>query len=159
MNIQRLLTTVAAALVASYIAALAANMTFVTSIGDIVFPFSPPTTNPVGPGSISNMSLSFSGTGTPTVPSATCASGNGTLGAGSTNQSGLLQLGATATTSCVVAFSSTLSPAPVACNATPANAAAAAQGTTVARISAVSGTGFTMTGTALANANYYYTCF
>ena len=29
----------------------------------------------------------------------------------------------------------------------------------VARISAVSGTGFTITGTALANANYYYTCF
>jgi hypothetical protein len=156
---KKLIVPVLAALIAATVAAFAVNTTFVTSIGDLVFPFGPPPTNPPGPGSITNMSISFSGTGTPTVPSATCAAGNGSLGAGSTNQSGLLQIGASATASCVVAFSTTLSPAPVACNATPANAAAAAQGTTVARISAVSGTGFTITGTALANANYYYTCF
>jgi len=48
---------VAAVLVASSIAALAANTTFFTSIGDIVFPFTPPSNNGATPGTIDNMSI------------------------------------------------------------------------------------------------------
>lgn len=40
---RKLLLPAAAALIAGVVAALAANTTFFTSLGDIVFPFSPPT--------------------------------------------------------------------------------------------------------------------
>ena len=46
---------VAAALIASSVAALAANTTFFTSIGDLVFPFTPPSNAGATPGSIDNM--------------------------------------------------------------------------------------------------------
>lgn len=47
----------AAMLVAGSIAALAANTTFFTSIGDLVFPFSPPTNSGATPGTIDNMTI------------------------------------------------------------------------------------------------------
>lgn len=50
-------TTAAAALVAASIAAFAANTTFFTSIGDIVFPISPPTNAGATPGAIDNMTI------------------------------------------------------------------------------------------------------
>lgn len=48
---------VAAALIASSIAAVAANTTFFTSIGDLVFPFVPPSNGGVTPGAIDNMTI------------------------------------------------------------------------------------------------------
>lgn len=95
--------------------------------------------------------------GTPTIASGACGTGtNGTI-AGS-NASGLITIGAVATTSCAVSFSATLAAAPNACQITPANAAAAATGTTVARVGAPSTSGFTITGSALANTVYGYSC-
>lgn len=46
---------VAAALIASSVAAFAANTTFFTSIGDLVFPFTPPSNAGATPGTIDNM--------------------------------------------------------------------------------------------------------
>lgn len=98
--------------------------------------------------------------GTPTIASGACgASTNGTLASGSTNQSGEVEIASATTTSCAVSFSTTLSSAPLACILFPANAGAAATGTTVARVSAISTGGFTITGSALASTNYYYHCF
>ena len=57
MNMKRIGSAVAAALIATTIAAFAANTTFFTSIGDQVFPFTPPTTNPAAPGTIDNMTV------------------------------------------------------------------------------------------------------
>ncbi len=121
-------------------------------------------------GSIAGASLSgnntFSGTntfsgqvistfGTPTIASGACgATTNGSI-AGS-NQSGLITIGAATTTACAISFSATLGTAPNAVVLFPANATAAATGTTVARISAISTGGFTITGSALASSNYYY---
>lgn len=98
--------------------------------------------------------------GTPTIASGACGSTtNGTLAAGSTNQSGILQIGSASTTACTVSFSATLSVAPTACDLFPANAAAAATGTTVAYVSAPTTAHWVLNGSALANANYVYHCF
>lgn len=98
--------------------------------------------------------------GTPVISSGNCgATTNGALASGSTNQSGQVQIGSATTTSCLVTFSTTLAVAPIACLLFPANATAAATGTTVARVSSISTVEFTITGSALANANYYYHCF
>jgi hypothetical protein len=48
-------SVIAAALLASSVAALAANTTFFTSIGDLVFPFKAPTAS--APGTIDNMTI------------------------------------------------------------------------------------------------------
>lgn len=225
MKFRNVAIAAAAALIAGVIAAAAGNTTFFTSIGDLVFPFTAPTTNPSAPGTIDNMTIgattpaaihgtTLSATGAvtgagftsqfasppaigtttpaagnfttlgatsvgsglfttlgasdqisstaglPTIGSGNCGTGsNGAVVAGSTNQSGSITIGATATTSCAVAFSKTLGVTPNAVLLYPANAAAAATGTTVARVSAISATGFTITGSALANANYYYFVF
>ena len=101
----------------------------------------------------------LSTTGLPTIASGACGtSTNGAVVAGSTNQSGNITIGATATTTCTVSFSATLGTAPNACMITPANAAAAATGTTVARVSSITTSQFVITGSALANANYAYLC-
>jgi hypothetical protein len=47
----------AAALLAGTVAAMAGNTTFFTGIGDQVFPFSSPDTNPAAPGTIDNMAI------------------------------------------------------------------------------------------------------
>lgn len=97
--------------------------------------------------------------GTPTIASGACGTGtNGSLGAGSTNQSGEVVIASASTTSCAISFSATLAAAPLACVIFPENATAAATGTTVARVSAISTSGWTITGSALAGANYYYIC-
>jgi len=97
------------------------------------------------------------GTGSPTIGSNACGSTTqGTIGAGSTDRSGLVTVGTASVTSCVVSFASTWGTAPRAVILTPANAAAAATGTTLAYVSAVGTTSFTITGTALAGGAYYY---
>lgn len=98
-------------------------------------------------------------TGTPTIASAACGTGsNGAVVAGSDNQSGQITIGSAATTTCTLSWSTTLAVAPQACVFFPANAAAAATGTTVARVGAPSTAGVVLTGSALANANYSYVC-
>lgn len=96
--------------------------------------------------------------GTPTIGSGACGAGsNGVITSGD-NQAGLITIGASATTTCTIAFSATLAVAPRACNITPANATAAAWGTTVARVSSISASQWVITGSALASAAYYYQC-
>jgi hypothetical protein len=98
-------------------------------------------------------------TGTPTIASGACGTGtNGAVVAGSTDQSGQITIGASATTTCTLSWSTTLASAPKACVFFPANAAAAATGTTVARVGAPSTTQVVLTGSALASANYSYFC-
>ena len=127
----------------------------------------------IGPGGGSGISASSSNTFTapqtfsgqiistgspPTIASGACgATSNGAVVAGSTNQSGNITIGAASTTTCTVSWSSTLT-APNACVFFPANAAAAAAGTTVARVGAPSSTGVVLTGSVLAGANYSYIC-
>lgn len=54
---KRTLLSAAVALLVSGAIAWAANTTFFTSLGDIVFPFSPPTLNGANPGTIDNMTI------------------------------------------------------------------------------------------------------
>lgn len=141
--------------------------------GTVVFPFTPP--RGATPGTIDNMVI---GSGTPkgatvTTLSATdmisSAAGATTIASGGcgtgtngsvvgTNQVGQITIGATATTACTVNFSKTLAAAPKACIVFPANAAAAATGTTVAYVSAITTAHFVLTGSALASTVYNYFC-
>lgn len=101
----------------------------------------------------------YSTTGTPTIASGACgATTNGTVGSGSTNQSGFVSIGAAATTTCTLTWSATLSVAPNSCVFFPGNAAAAATGTTVAFAGAPSTASVILNGTALANTVYRYLC-
>ena len=95
---------------------------------------------------------------TPTIASGACGTGsNGTISG--TDQSGKITIGASATTACAVTFgSSTWSNGPTACTFSPATAASAAV-PVLGYISALSASGFTLTGSALANTSFYYTCF
>ncbi|HEY6030506.1 MAG TPA: hypothetical protein VIU44_08085 [Gaiellaceae bacterium] len=95
--------------------------------------------------------------GAPAIASGNCGTGTNGSVAG-TNQSGAITIGASATTTCQVDFSATLAAAPNACVIFPANATAAAAGTTVARVSAITTAHFIVTGSALASANYYFIC-
>ena len=176
-SLRKICTVAAAALIASSLAALAGgNNTFFTAIGDLVFPFTPPPLTG-GPGTIDNMTIggttpapgSFtsinasamitSSAGLPTIASGACgATTNGAVVAGSTNQTGNITIGSASTTTCTVSFSATRPSAPKACLIFPANAAAAATGTTVAYVSAITTAHFVITGSALANANYAYHC-
>lgn len=101
----------------------------------------------------------YSTTGTPTIASGACgATTNGTVGSGSTNQSGFVSIGAAATTTCTITWSATLSVAPNSCIFFPGNAAAAATGTTVAFASAPTTASVVLNGAALANTVYRYMC-
>lgn len=101
----------------------------------------------------------ISSAGTPTIASGACGTTtNGAVVAGSTNQSGNITIGSAATTTCTLTWSATLATAPNACVFFPANAAAAATGTTVARTGAPSTTQVVLTGSALASSNYSYIC-
>jgi hypothetical protein len=96
----------------------------------------------------------------PTIASAACgALTNGAVVAGSNDQAMSITIGAAATTSCAITFAGTWATAPRACMFTPANATAAAQGTTLAYVSSITATTLTITGAALANANYYIHCY
>jgi hypothetical protein len=81
----KLFGAVTAAVLAGVIAALAANTTFFTSVGDIVFPFSPPTTNPAGPGTIDNMTIGATTPRAGTFTTLTATQVNAALGSYSKN--------------------------------------------------------------------------
>lgn len=95
---RRLIPSIIAALLAGSIAALAANTTFFTSIGDLVFPFSPPTAS--NPGTIDNMTI---GATTPravtaTTVTATSVTASGAISGGSSSFTALSAAYVTATT-------------------------------------------------------------
>jgi hypothetical protein len=111
------------------------------------------------PGAVDYTGQIYSTTGTPTIASGACgATTNGTVGSGSTNQSGFINIGAAATTTCTLSWSGTLPVAPNACIFFPGNAAAAATGTTVAWAGAPSTASVILNGSALANTVYRYLC-
>mgnify|MGYP003385243720 CR=1 FL=1 len=151
--------------------ARAGNTSFLTERNAaIVFPFSPPNRATSGPGLIDNMTIGattprpgtfsqiISGGGLPTIASGACGTTtNGTIVAGSTDQTGRITVGAAAATACAVSFSATLSPVPKSCTFSPMNAAAV---TAAAFIGAPSGTGFTLTTAgSFANTNWAYHCY
>lgn len=155
------------------VAANAANTYFLTDRnGQVLFPISPPNRATGGPGAIDNMAIgqttpapgSFSQvvpTGTiPTIASGACGAGtNGTVVAGSVNQSGKITIGATATTACAITFAGTMSPVAKSCVIAPMNAAAANATNAGGFVGAPTGTGFTITGIALASTNWSYQCW
>lgn len=101
----------------------------------------------------------YSTAGTPTIASGACGTTtNGTVGAGSTNQSGFISIGAAATTTCTISWSATLPVAPNSCVFFPGNAAAAVTGATVAWAGAPSTASVVLNGSALANTVYRYLC-
>lgn len=71
----------------------------------------------------------------------------------------ILTMGSGTLTSCVVNYGTTWLTAPKVCDLTPANAAAAAWGTTGAYVSAISTTQLTVTGANLTNAAYGVHCY
>ena len=125
---------------------------------------SPPAIGGTAPAAGSFTALNFSGQITPTGAVPTIASGdcgtttNGAVVAGSTNASGSITIGAATTTTCKITFAAGLTAAPKACVFFPMNATAAATGTTVARVGAPTLTDVTLTGSALASANYAFHC-
>lgn len=98
------------------------------------------------------------GTGSvPTIASGACGTGgNGTIAAGSRSNAGTVQIGAVAATVCTVVFAAAMTTAPV-CVITPADAAGVGA-TVLAFVSANTINGFVITGTALANVNFNYIC-
>ncbi len=105
---------------------------------------------------------SFSGqilsiAGTPTIGSGNCGvTTNGTVVAGSTNQSGQITIGVNAATTCIINFSTTIT-APHACVVTPMNAKGATV-TTLMFAAAPTTTQFSITGAVLASTNWQYIC-
>ena len=96
--------------------------------------------------------------GTPTIASGACGSTtNGTLAAGSVNQSGEVIIASATTTSCTISFSTTLAAAPKACVLEPGNAQAATE-LANSYVSAITTGHWVITGTALASTDYYYHC-
>ena len=98
-------------------------------------------------------------TGTvPTIASGACGTGtNGTIAG--TDNSGLVTIGASATTSCTISFHATLAVAPKACVITAANATAAGDIVSSAiYVSSITTAQFVITGSALASNNFYYFC-
>lgn len=88
-------------------------------------------------------------------PTAVCGT-TGVMAAGSTDRSGVLIAQTGATTTCTVTFASAYITQPRAVLLTPINAAAALQNTTGAYISAISTTGFTVTGLSLIGCAWAY---
>jgi hypothetical protein len=97
-----------------------------------------------------------SNSGAPTIASGACgATNNGTITGD--NQSGKVTIGASATATCAVTFSTTFpTGTPKAVVLTPANAAAAALAAGSPFVSAVSTTGFTFQAAAVASTTWYY---
>jgi hypothetical protein len=94
---------------------------------------------------------------TPTIASAACgALTNGTISG--TDQDGKITIGAATTTACAVTFgSSTWASGPNSCTFSPASAASAAL-TVLPYISALSASGFTLSGSVLGSTSFYYHC-
>lgn len=98
-------------------------------------------------------------TGIPTIGANACGSTTqGTVAAGSNDHDGQITVGTVGVTACVVTFALPYTTAPRACVLQPANTAAAATGTTGTYISGISTGAFSIAGTALAGASYYYHC-
>jgi hypothetical protein len=96
------------------------------------------------------------GSATPTIASGACgATTNGTLSAAANDQAGEVIIGAAATTTCTVTFSSAYTTAPRAVMLTAGNAAAIGA-TVLPYVSAISTTAFTITGALLASTSFYY---
>jgi len=94
--------------------------------------------------------------GATTITSGDCGTTtNGTVAG--TDTSGLITIGAVATTACKVSFAAAIAAAPKACVITAGNAAAIAA-TALPYISAITTTYFTITGAVLASTNWYYLC-
>lgn len=95
---------------------------------------------------------------TPTIASGACGTGtNGSIAG--TDNSGLVTIGAAATTSCTISFHATLAVAPNACVITAANATAAGDIVSSAiYVSSITTAQFVITGSALASNNFYYFC-
>ena len=94
---------------------------------------------------------------TPSITSGACgATTNGTIAG--TDQNGKITIGASATTACAVTFgSSTWASSPAACVFSAATAASAAV-TVLPYVSAISTSGFTLSGSVLATTAWYYHC-
>ena len=97
------------------------------------------------------------GSGTPTISSGACGTGtNGSIAANGNNQGFEVDIGSAATTTCTITFANSgFVTAPREAQLTAHNAAAAAQGTTLAYVSSLGTTTMVITGSALANADYY----
>ena len=95
---------------------------------------------------------------TPTIASGACGTGtNGSIAG--TDNSGLVTIGAAATTSCTISFHATLAVAPNACVITAANATAAGDIVSSAiYVSSITTAQFVITGSVLASNNFYYFC-
>ena len=107
-----------------------------------------------------NQHWRIGGSGTPTISSGACGTGtNGTIAANGNDQSFEVMVGSAATTTCTITFASSFSTAPRAAEITPANATAAATGTTAAYVSSLGTTTMVITGSALASADYYVHVF
>lgn len=93
----------------------------------------------------------------PTISSGACGTGtNGTIAAGGNNQGFEVLIGSAATTTCTITFANSgFVTAPREAQITAADSAAAAIGTTGAYVSSLGTTSLVITGTALANADYY----
>lgn len=105
-----------------------------------------------------HVSLGNSGA-VPTIGVNACgATTQGTVTAGSNDQSGKVTVGTVTVTACAISFASTWNTAPRACLLTPANSTAAAANTVQAYVSAIGTTSFTITGLTLDSAAFYYFC-
>jgi len=104
-----------------------------------------------------NQNWRIGGAGTPTISSGACGTGtNGTIASNGNNQGFEVIIGSAATTTCTITFATSgFVTAPREAQLTPANSTAAAQGTTLAYVSSLGTTTMVITGSALANANYY----
>jgi len=104
-----------------------------------------------------NQNWRIGGAGTPTISSGACGTGtNGSIAANGNNQGFEVDIGSAATTTCTITFANSgFVTAPREAQLTAHNAAAAAQGTTLAYVSSLGTTTMVITGSALANANYY----
>jgi len=104
-----------------------------------------------------NQNWRIGGASTPTISSGACGTGtNGTIAANGNNQGFEVDIGSAATTTCTITFANSgFVTAPREAQLTAHNAAAAAQSTTLAYVSSLGTTTMVITGSALANANYY----
>jgi hypothetical protein len=92
----------------------------------------------------------------PSIASGACGTGtNGSISG--TDQSGKITISSAVTTACAVTFGNNYTTAPKACVFSPASSASAAT-TVLAYISALSASGFTLSGSVLASTSFYYEC-
>lgn len=81
LNIFKIAAAALVIVAASYaVPLMAGNTTFFSSIGDLVFPFSPPTTSPSAPGTIDNMTIGATTPAAGTFTTLSAAQVNSILG-------------------------------------------------------------------------------